>query len=104
MKSASILFGLGLVALVTLAFQRPTSAAMTTTPGETYAECLQRCFDQYTHNLDACDDACEICDKWFLFFCVTSHSDPACVRDCVKAAKETYEACKAECVPNPTQT
>ena len=62
----------------------------------TQAECLQACWDQYQEDIKKCKDACWVCDVWILW-CWSGHVDEECLADCKEAAKEAYEACKAEC-------
>lgn len=85
-------------AALTISAALPTSAQDDTKP-DTYAECLQRCLDQYLENLEACHDSCWVCDVWILF-CVSGHVDSKCFSDCSAAAKQVHEACKRECRPS----
>jgi hypothetical protein len=93
----SLLTSLASAAVLALFTILPASAQ--DSEGETRAECLQRCFDQYIENLEACEDACYVCDTWIIFFCASGHTDQACFTNCTNEAKRVHEACKRECPP-----
>jgi hypothetical protein len=92
----SIFKTLGLAACLALASVNATTAQPIQS-GDPYADCLQRCFEQYTANLAACKDACEVCDTYILFICVSWKLDQTCYTNCKQHAEEVYQACKAGC-------
>jgi hypothetical protein len=67
------------------------------------AQCLQKCLEQYRENIEKCKDACLICQRRFLFICVSRVTDESCLATCKAGAVGVYEACKAECpeLPQP---
>lgn len=89
---ASLLLLVGL-SVCTIAAQQPSQV-------QSRAKCLQKCLDDFQDNMDDCEDSCFTCDVWILF-CVAGHTNKECLETCSAGAQEVYEACKAECPPQP---
>lgn len=76
------------------------SASDVDAAGQTYAECLQDCFEDYTLALAECDDECKKCVTSWWLICVVSVTDETCLNKCIKDAGKEHDACKAKCKPD----